>query len=231
MNPNRCAGSRASHRTSPAPYDPIPSALARSSNPSSNADARDWTTPDCREHIGAAHPKHRTASDGFDTDRGCLSIRGFPIVPLCGQVDQAGCGGPKAAGIEVQHREVLLEVDVKPLATSLLGVPGGMADKPGGDALPLMLTGDLGVEEEGVIASVPRHIDKADQATTGLQACCHPAEAVRSDLVPLPGRRARYDKGNHLCVGEWSTPAVVNWLRHRPDRPASHCPTSTRVIK
>ena len=51
-------------------------ALARSSNPSSNAGALDRTTPDYREHIGAAHPNHRTASDGFDTDRGRLSIRG-----------------------------------------------------------------------------------------------------------------------------------------------------------
>jgi len=55
---------------------------------------------------------------------------------------------------------------MKPLATRRLGVPNGDADQRGGDALPLMLTGDLGIEEEGVIASVPRHVDKTDQAAT-----------------------------------------------------------------
>jgi hypothetical protein len=199
---------------------------AVSSNASSNVGVLDRTKANCREHVGADHPKHRTASDGFDTDRARLLIRGFPIVLVCGQVDQPSGGGPEAAGIEVERREVLLEVDVKPLASGLFGVPGGMADKRGGNAPPLMLTGDLGVEEEGVVASIPHHIDKADQAATRLQACCHPAKAVRSDLVPPPGRRVPAvccDEGNHLCVGEWSTPAVLNRLRHRPDRPASHC--------
>jgi hypothetical protein len=105
--------------------------------------------------VDADHPGHWTASDGLDTGRARLLIRGFPIVLVCGQVDQPGCSWPKAAGIEVERREVLLEVDMKPLATSLLGVPGGMADKRGGNAPPLVLTGDLGVEEEGVIA--PSH--------------------------------------------------------------------------
>lgn len=124
---------------------------------------------------------------------------------VCGQVDQPGCSGPKAAGIEVERREVLLEVDVEPFATSLLGVPGGMADKRGGNAPPLILTGDLGVEEEGVIASIPHHIDKADQAATRLQPCCHPAKAVRSDLIPPPGHRLPAvcrDEDNQLCVGD-----------------------------
>jgi len=122
-----------------------------------------------------------------------------------GQVDQPGCSGPKAAGIEVERREVLLEVDVKPLATSLLGVPGGMADKRGGNAPPLILTGDLGVKKEGVIASIPRHIDKAGQAATRLQPCCHPAKPVRPDLIPPPGHRPPAvcrDESNQLCVGD-----------------------------
>ena len=124
---------------------------------------------------------------------------------VCGQVDQPGCSGPKAAGIEVERREVLLEVDVEPFATSLLGVPGGMADKRGGNAPPLILTGDLVVEEEGVIASIPHHIDKADQAATRLQPCCHLAKAVRLDLIPPPCHRPPAvcrDEGNQLCVSD-----------------------------
>jgi hypothetical protein len=157
------------------------------------------------DHANPAQPEDRTDSDGFDSRRARLLIRGFPIVLVCGQVDQPGCSGPKAAGIEVERREVLLEVDVKPLATSLLGVPGGMADKRGGNAPPLILTGDLGVEEEGVIASIPHHIDKADQAASRLQPCCHPAKAVRSDPIPPPGHRLPAmcrDEDNQLCVGD-----------------------------
>jgi hypothetical protein len=55
MNPDRCAGSRASHPTSPAHYDPIQSALARSSNPSSNTNAPTRTGADDLKRDDAAH--------------------------------------------------------------------------------------------------------------------------------------------------------------------------------
>ena len=70
---------------------------------------------------------------------------------------------------------------MKPVAASVLGVPGGMADKRGGNALPLMLTGDRGVEDEGVVASVPRHIDEADQALSSLPRPAWPS--IRSPEV------------------------------------------------
>jgi hypothetical protein len=63
-------------------------------------------------------------------------------------VDQPGWSGPEAAGIEVERRQVPFEVDVKPLTAGRLGVPDGLAHKRGGNAPPLMLTGDLGIEEE-----------------------------------------------------------------------------------
>jgi hypothetical protein len=75
-NPNRCAGSRASHRTSLAHYDPIQSALARSSNSSSNADAPTRTGADHLKHNDAAHAEDRTGSNGFEHGRACLLIRG-----------------------------------------------------------------------------------------------------------------------------------------------------------
>src|SRR5262249_61662621 len=37
--------------------------------------------PDYREHIGAVHPNHRTAADGFGTDGGCLLTSGSTAGP------------------------------------------------------------------------------------------------------------------------------------------------------
>jgi hypothetical protein len=69
---------------------------------------------------------------------------------------------------------VLFEIDVKPLATCRLGMPGGMTDKRRGNALPLMLTGDLGIEKEGVITSVPGHVDKPTRPPPGRRAVTQP---------------------------------------------------------
>ncbi len=146
-------------------------------------------------------------------------------MPMHGQVDQPGWGRPEAAGIEVERRQVLLEIDVEPLATCRLGMPDSMTHKGGANALPLMLNGDLGIEEEGVVASVPRHVDKANQADAALQARGHPAKAAGPDLVPPPSRglaAMRSDQRHHFRVGDWSAPAILNLLgRHMRDRPAS----------
>jgi hypothetical protein len=142
-----------------------------------------------------------------------------------GQVDQPGWRGLEATGIEIERREVFFEVNVKPLAVGRLVVLGSMADKRRRDTPPLMRFGDLGIEEEGVIASVPCHVDKADQAAI-LEASGHPAEAVGPDLIPPPGRGLTAmccDQCHHFCVGDWSTPAVLNRLGHMPDRPVSRC--------
>ena len=49
---------------------------------SSNADALDRTDADRLERVGTDKPKYRTISDGFDTDRACLLIRGFGFESL-----------------------------------------------------------------------------------------------------------------------------------------------------
>jgi hypothetical protein len=103
---------------------------------------------------------------------------------------------------------VLFEVHVQPFAPGPFGVPDSMADKRRGDPLALILTGYLGVEEEGVIASVPCHVDKADQAAVWL-AGGDPAKAVGTDLVLPSGRRPAaicFDECHHFCVGDWPTP-------------------------
>jgi hypothetical protein len=58
-------------------------------------------------------------------------------------MDQSGWRALEAAGIEVERRQVRAEVDVQPFAPGRLGVPHGVADQCGGDALPLMVAGDL----------------------------------------------------------------------------------------
>jgi hypothetical protein len=139
------------------------------------------------------------------------------------QVDEPGFAGPEAAGSEVERSEVLFEVHVQPLTPGRLGVPGSTADKRRGDPLSLMLTGDLGVEEEGVITSVPCHVDKADQAAVRL-AGGDPAQAVGPDLIPPSGRSPPAmccDECHHLCIGDWPTPSILNRLVHMPDLPVS----------
>lgn len=97
--------------------------------------------------------------------------------------------------------------------------------------LPLMLARDLGIEEEGVITSVPCHVDEADQATVTRQASGHPAKAVGPDLVPPPGRGLAAmcpDKRHHFRIGDRSPPAIFNRLgRHMRDRPAREAQAST----
>jgi hypothetical protein len=144
-------------------------------------------------------------------------------VSVCGQVDEPGCGGPEAAGIEVEPGEMVFEVDVQPLAPGRLGMPDSMADKRRGDPLPLIAGGDLGVEEEGVITPVPGHVDKAGQGAVWLPGS-DPAKAVRPDLIPPSGRSPAAmgcDERHHLRVGERPAPAILDLLGHITDRPVS----------
>ena len=141
-----------------------------------------------------------------------------------GQVDEPGCCGPEATGIEVEPGEMLVEVHVQPLAPGRLGMAGSMADKRRGDPLPLIFGGDLGIEEEGVIAAVPCHVDKTDQAAAGPQARGGPAKTMRPDLVPPPGHGLAAmcpDECHHFCISDRPAPAVLNRFGHRRDRSAS----------
>ena len=91
-----------------------------------------------------------------------------------GQVDEPGCGGAEAAGIEVEPGEMLFEVHVQPLASGRLGVPGSVADKRRGDPLPLILTGDLDVKEEGVITPSHATLTKPTRPPSGRRAVTQP---------------------------------------------------------
>src|SRR5690606_3071844 len=112
---------------------------------------------------------------------------------------EAGVGRSEAAGVEVEAAELGTEVDVQPLAPGGPGVPSRDRDQLGSDAAALMLAAGLRVEQEGVIATVPRHVHEPDQLIA--HAGRDPAETVLADLVPPPGDRVapvRLDQVRHL---------------------------------
>jgi hypothetical protein len=100
------------------------------------------------------------------------------------QVDQAGVRRTEAARIDVEGPKVGLEVDVEPLASCGFRVPDSAADQFGADTTALPLAARLGVEQKRVVSTVPGDLDEPDEnAVAG--ARCHPAETVRSDLIPI----------------------------------------------
>jgi hypothetical protein len=141
--------------------------------------------------------------------------RQWPVEPLWEDSEVLYC--PPTAGPEYGE-----DVENGPTKCRL-GVPGSMADQRRGDPLPLILGGDLGVEEEGVITPVPCHVDKAGQGAVRLTGG-DPAKAVGPDLIPPSGRSPaamRPDERYHLCVGDRPAPAVLDRLGHIPDRSVS----------
>jgi hypothetical protein len=74
--------------------------------------------------------------------------------------DEAGGRGAESATPEVEGPQVLLEVDVQPCAACPACPLDGEGDQPGAGALPVHPGGDHGVEDEGVGATVPGHVDE-----------------------------------------------------------------------
>ena len=97
-------------------------------------------------------------------------------------MDQPGRGGLETAGAVGERREVLLEVNVEPFTSCCFGVRCCPAGESGGYPLPLMPARGLRIQEESVIAAVPRDVDEADKCSVA-QPGRHPAQAVRPDLV------------------------------------------------
>ena len=76
--------------------------------------------------------------------------------------------------------QVVLEVDVEPLAASRGGLGARHGDKGGSDATMPVGRGDDGVDQEGVGCTVPRHVDEADQVVFSLGAYPSKTVAVQS---------------------------------------------------
>src|SRR3984957_20742507 len=100
-----------------------------------------------------------------------------------GQVDEAGWCRAEAAGREVKRRQILLEIDVNPLAARCPGLADGLGDDLSRDALPLAGGCYLRVDQERVVAAVPGHVDESDQRSVRPPRG-DPAQAVRPDLIP-----------------------------------------------
>ena len=70
-----------------------------------------------------------------------------------------------------------------PFAAGAAGVLNGMANKLSADAASLVVGSDLRVDEEGVVASIPRHVDKSDRSLVG-KVGGNPSKTVGADSVP-----------------------------------------------
>ncbi len=108
----------------------------------------------------------------------------------------------------VERREILVEIDLHPLASGLLRVARGDADKLDAYALSLVIRADLRVDQERVVTAVPRNVHEPDERSVdGPRG--HPAEAVRTDSVPPPRLRCAAvgsREGDELVVGYLGAP-------------------------
>src|SRR6266540_6020293 len=94
--------------------------------------------------------------------------------------DQAG-GGDETARIEVERAELVIEVRVEPLASGRTRLCRCNGDHPGPDTPQARRTADDRVEDEGVDATVPRHVHEPDELAA--VACADPTQAVPLDLA------------------------------------------------
>jgi len=96
------------------------------------------------------------------------------------ELDQARICRFEATGVEVELAQVIVEVDVEPLAASRARLGDRHGNKLGSDSLPGGSGSDHRVEYEGVYSSIPRDVDEADEP--GALARADPAQAVLLNL-------------------------------------------------
>src|SRR5436190_22654646 len=97
-------------------------------------------------------------------------------------MDQPGARRVKAARVEVERREVGLEVDVEPLASGGPGVLRRELHGPCSYARALVSAVRLGVDEKRMVSAVRHYGDEADHPVAGV-AGGDPSETVRYDSV------------------------------------------------
>jgi hypothetical protein len=94
--------------------------------------------------------------------------------------DHASRRGGEATRFEIEAGQIVVEVDMKPLAARGSCLLDGERDEAATDPAPTMASGDERIEEEGVATTVPRDIHESDESVT--VAGDGPAEAVSLDL-------------------------------------------------
>ena len=117
---------------------------------------------------------------------------------------------------------MVLEIDVKPLATRAARAGRRQVDEPGSDAATPMSPRNHHIQQEGMFRAVPGNIEPAHQSTPIPGA--YPAEAVTVNLrtpVPLapgPVLEALCMKVLHFGAIERATPLVPDLVSRHGDR-------------
>src|SRR5438270_4702486 len=79
-----------------------------------------------------------------------------------GEVEKPRRRRNEPARVVVERRETFLEIDLQPIAPGLLRVARGDADDLCADATSLVIGADLRVDQERVVAAVPRNVHEPD---------------------------------------------------------------------
>ena len=107
-------------------------------------------------------------------------------------------GGAEAAGAEVEPGEVALDVDVQPFAPRRAGAIRGRAHEGGAETTTPVVRCDREVEQEGVVAAVPRDVGERE-AFAVPTAEAQPSEGARTRshrparASPPPARGERHE--------------------------------------
>jgi hypothetical protein len=92
------------------------------------------------------------------------------------ELDQARICRLEATGVEIELAQVIVEVDVEPLAACRARLGDRDGNELGSDSLPGGSGSHHRVEDEGVYSSIPRDVDEADEP--GAVARADPAQTV-----------------------------------------------------
>src|SRR5262245_12691913 len=92
------------------------------------------------------------------------------------QSDKTGIRRLESAGSEIEVAQVWIEIHMKPLATGFPSVADRLRDQFSRMAAAPQRRGNHRIEQEGMHAAVPGHVDEARKATRDAHA--HPPEAV-----------------------------------------------------
>src|SRR6202020_1184081 len=143
--------------------------------------------------------------------------RGRAAVTACSapQRDEPGIGRAEPAAAEIERPQMIIEVDVQPLAARRAGTIRGDSYELCPDPVPADPGGHESVEQEGVDTPVPGNVDKARELAVIPRA--DPAQAVPAHLalpviIQEPVTEALSMQGIQLGVSERAAPRV---LAHR----------------
>jgi hypothetical protein len=92
----------------------------------------------------------------------------------------------ESAGVEVERPQVVVEVDMQPLASGGACLTDGDGDQLGADPPTSSLLRDEGVDDEGVGCAIPRYVDESDQLATVPSTDPPQAMAMSSSRMRCP---------------------------------------------